>query len=162
RSWKPHVALAGRHKAITALAFSPDSKFLVSGDIEGKVLFWDVTTLEVTEPVVLRPSAGPFPDPGGKATGPTDMVLFAQFSPDGNLVAVGGGDGAVGVGEMEPVRQALVARKRAAPPPAVREGTPRLALVGTERGPAIQNILTLTEARLSAGPEVRLVERRKL
>lgn len=53
----------------------------------------------------------------------------------------------------------LTAQAQAQKPPVK---PPRLALVATEQTPAIQNLLTLTEVKLSAASELQLLERRAL
>jgi WD40 repeat protein len=63
----------------TALAFSPDGRFLATGGMDGRVYIWDTKTAKLLR--VLNFMAPP---------GPVETLAF---SPDGNYLAIGGRDG---------------------------------------------------------------------
>lgn len=63
---------------VCAMEFSPDNRFLVTGDDEGHVRLWDVA----------RPSAAPT-----ILDGHTGSVCAVAFSPDGGKLATGSRDG---------------------------------------------------------------------
>jgi WD40 repeat protein len=54
---KPIARVRGHAAAVLALAFSADGKTLVSGDGEGKMQFWDVSTLAAKGAVTMRGGA---------------------------------------------------------------------------------------------------------
>jgi hypothetical protein len=64
---------------VTSVAFSPDGKLLVSGNIDRKVRLWDAATGQL----VLQ------------MQGHEKLVRAVAFSPDGRLLATGGFDGKV-------------------------------------------------------------------
>jgi hypothetical protein len=142
RTWKK---LGGMKDdgAITGLSFATDSRTLASASRAGTVKLWDVSTLEVPEPIVVRSEKSP--------------ARFGLFSPDGKTLAVGGDDGKLSLHVVSRGPGPAVAKNKEGPrTPAAR---PRLALVSTERG-TLLNLLDLAEAKIS--PDVQLVERRAL
>jgi serine/threonine protein kinase len=76
---QPKGRLAGHRSLVTALAFAPDARRLLSGDANGAALLWDLDTLQ-SRPLV-----------GHDGTG----VNGAAFAPDGRQALTGGGDGLV-------------------------------------------------------------------
>lgn len=79
--WTEPVRLAPTTERATALAFSPDSKFLASGAgtpaSSGEIVLWDLSKREV-----LRKIEEPH----------SDVVLGLAFSPDGKLLASASAD----------------------------------------------------------------------
>jgi WD40 repeat protein len=61
--------------AVSALAFSPDGKELATGTIDGTLQLWNVTTEQAIT----------------NLSGPTNWIWSISFSPDGRLLASGGG-----------------------------------------------------------------------
>ncbi|MEM7124819.1 MAG: BTAD domain-containing putative transcriptional regulator [Chloroflexota bacterium] len=69
--------LRGHTSLIVSVAFSPDSRYLVScSQLEDRIFIWDVTSGEVVSTL----------------SGHTGGILIVAFSPDGTLVASGGED----------------------------------------------------------------------
>ena len=75
----------------SALAFSPDSRFLAAGDESGEVKLWDVASR--AELVAFR--------------GHKENVTTLAFSPDGRSLASGGGDGAVKLYGLASLRELI-------------------------------------------------------
>jgi WD40 repeat protein len=87
--------LSGHHAAVTAVAFSPDGRWLATGSDDGTARVWDLSTL-----------ADLFQDGGLDAAQPTeelviesvvllgheDRVTSVTFSPDGRWLATGSWD----------------------------------------------------------------------
>ena len=65
---------------ITSTSFSPDGKTLASGDTDGVITLWDVSTRQPT---------------GQLVTQPVHMVYSLAFSPDGKTLASGNEDGTI-------------------------------------------------------------------
>ncbi len=78
--------------SILSLAFSPDSSQLLTGDNKGNIALWDSIEQEVLEQVNI-PGVGP-------------LVVLA-YSPEGNLIAVGGANGDVLLLESETLNETL-------------------------------------------------------
>lgn len=67
--------LKGSHLSIVeSLAFSPDGKYIVSGSFQ-EVIFWDAQTGQLNQ----------------RVTGFADRVVALSFSPNGKMLATGGG-----------------------------------------------------------------------
>jgi len=71
------LGLEGHRDSVTAVAFSPDGETLASGDVEGRIILWDIAS--------HQPLGQPF-------TGHKKGVLSMAFSPDGGTLASGGED----------------------------------------------------------------------
>ena len=68
------IDLSAAHTdSIKSVSFSPDSKMLVSGSVDGSVRFWDIETGNLLKTL----------------TGHTDSVLSVSFSPDGEVLVSG-------------------------------------------------------------------------
>lgn len=72
---KLRLALSGHTGDVQSVAYSPDGVFLASGDSNGAVKLWDVTTGKCT----------------ASLSGHTSGVSSVAFSPDGKTLASGGG-----------------------------------------------------------------------
>lgn len=79
KSGKKLNSMDGHTANVTALAFSPDGKLLVSGSVDNSVRVWDVETAAQK----------------AKLDGHTDKVNSVAFSPDGTMIASGGDDSKV-------------------------------------------------------------------
>ena len=73
------LAGLGHTEGVGSISFSPDGSLLVSGDGDGKVIFWDISSQ--TQLATLQ--------------GHTEGVNSVSFSSDGSLLASGGEDGKV-------------------------------------------------------------------
>ncbi|HEV3259529.1 MAG TPA: serine/threonine-protein kinase, partial [Gemmataceae bacterium] len=73
---------------VEGVAFSPDGKWLATGDFQGKVCLWD--TRSGQEVAVMEDTSQL---PQGKAPGPPGQVWRLRFSPSGKYLVAGGGFG---------------------------------------------------------------------
>ncbi len=74
----PRLAFTLPQVGITASAFTPDGRTIVTGDTSGAVRFWSHDGAPLSPPL---------------ATGSPHSIESVAVSPDGRLAAVGGGDG---------------------------------------------------------------------
>jgi WD40 repeat protein len=77
--WLQVHIMAGHQDAVTAVAFSPDGRFLASGDNRGKIFLWDAATGAFVR--ILQ--------------GHTRTINTITFSPDSVLVASGSWDNTI-------------------------------------------------------------------
>ncbi len=77
--------LRGHSSWVTAVAFAPDGRHLVSGGTDGSVLLWDLRS-----GMVLRPLEGHAPE----------RVYGVAFSTDGSRAVTCGGDGIIRVHDL--------------------------------------------------------------
>jgi len=68
--------LVGRSNEVSSVAFSPDGKTVASGNVGGKIIFWDVETAEVKRTLTDRgiPMASVTFSPDGKMLASEDLV----------------------------------------------------------------------------------------
>jgi WD40 repeat protein len=77
--------IKSRRLAVTSLAYSPDSKFLATGETSTEVELWDAATGELIQTYA----------------GHSDTVRSVSFSPDGKKLASGSADGTVMLWDVE-------------------------------------------------------------
>lgn len=78
--------LNGHSDWVQSIAFSPDSKQLVSGGADGTVRLWDLAAKEECRTIQV---------PNRRFSKEVNPVKSVAFSPDGSLVAAGDSDGVV-------------------------------------------------------------------
>ena len=81
----------GKHRNLQVVAFSPDSRFLLSGDEEGKLCLWEVETGSLVR--TFR----------GKGVGATINTI--AFTADGKKVVTGGNGGTLKLWDVETGKQ---------------------------------------------------------
>ena len=87
---KPGLKLEGAKDWLLAVAVSPDGKTVAAGGYDGQLRLWEVATGKSLATVAAQPP------PAANAPPPSPNVVSAlAFSPDGQQVAVGGGNGGV-------------------------------------------------------------------
>ena len=85
------AVLEGHEDVVSALAFTPDGKALISGGFDGMVCVWDLETFKLTKKLSHRPDGG-----DGKRN--RDSIIVAiEVSFDGKFVAVAFMNGMVGI-----------------------------------------------------------------
>jgi len=96
KSGRKRHSLRGHTATIHSIAFSTDGNQLASGSSDKSVRLWDTRTGELT----LTLSQPDQIVPGQRNWGIPGMVFTVAFSPDGTLLASGGGDGVGEYGEV--------------------------------------------------------------
>jgi RNA polymerase sigma factor (sigma-70 family) len=74
-SWQERATLTGQQEEFMAVAFSPDARLLVTAALDGNLQLWDVASAKELRRIVAGSS-----------------VYSVAFSPDGKLLASGGGE----------------------------------------------------------------------
>ena len=87
---KPRV-LTGHHSEVTAVAFSPDDRFLLTGDARGRAILWDLATGESRH--VMRSH--------------TRKIVSAAFLPNGRRVLTASGDNTVAQWDVQTGKEQL-------------------------------------------------------
>ncbi len=115
-------ALGGHRQGVVCVSFSPDGKWIASGDYSGAVLLWDAASGSVKAPhqriagvafcITFSPDSRFLASGSGgseklrlwdaasgtpqwSVPGPEPIVFGVAFAPDGSLVATAGADGTV-------------------------------------------------------------------
>lgn len=95
-SWKQKYLLQGHSAVVQSLAFCPDGRFLASGSSDGTIRLWNLETGNNDRTLMQ-----PLPEAGAaESLGRPGMVFAVAVSPDGRLLASGGGDGVGQAGEL--------------------------------------------------------------
>jgi len=87
---------SGHSAIVHSIAFSPVGETLASGSSDKSIRLWDTRTGKL----ILTLSQPDQIDPGQRNRGIPGMVFAVTFSPDGTLLASGGGDGVGEYGEV--------------------------------------------------------------
>jgi hypothetical protein len=88
----PPILLDDTGGGVNAVAFSPQGSTLASGNVDGTVQLWDVTTRART--ATLTHSDTDRYNPSATVAGTRSWSVYAvTFSPDGSTLATGNGDG---------------------------------------------------------------------
>jgi WD40 repeat protein len=84
----PHLRrfLHGHTKSVRSVAFSPDGKILASGDMDGKLILWDLSGFPLGPPLLSQGE---------------NMIYSVAFSPDGKKIASCGSDGNIVLRDIE-------------------------------------------------------------
>ncbi len=133
-----HIVLSGNKRDVRALAFSPDGLTLVSGDQDGNIKLWDVSTGERKHTLSgfsQQITSVEF-SPNGKTVagsalnntvlswnvddgqikhefvGHTDWILTLAFSPDGKTLVSVSGDGTIRLWDTNTGKQKKILTKR--------------------------------------------------
>jgi WD40 repeat protein len=87
------ATLTGHGRAVNAVGFSPDGRLLASGCADKTVILWDVTdpAHAAQRAALTHPPLGPHPPWRNKPSKWDAGVNAVAFSPDGRLLACGGG-----------------------------------------------------------------------
>jgi WD40 repeat protein len=90
------IALAGHADAVQAVKFSPDGRWLASGDRQGQVILWDTTTgrrlANISLSAALQQSPTTALEQATPAAGKAGITAIA-ISPDERVLALGTGSG---------------------------------------------------------------------
>jgi WD40 repeat protein/multidrug efflux pump subunit AcrA (membrane-fusion protein)/protein involved in polysaccharide export with SLBB domain/anti-sigma factor RsiW len=93
-SWNTRSTLKGHKAVVSSVTFSPDSKMVATGSLDGTVKLWNA--VNSNELVTLNPQSG--------------QIYSAVFSPDGKLLATAGEDKTVKLWDV-PTRRELTTLK---------------------------------------------------